>query len=172
MCVRIICISCIHSVCLPCVYVFSYIKCIYAYTLLDIYAYTHLDIRIYTFSVCVPCVYVVSCIHHDAGWLRWVGSIKLHVSFAKEPYKTDDILQKRPVIFWIDPSDSSHPICIHYHTQYVCTSSHTPCVCDVCFMYTIRVRNTLCVSHISLFMCIHYHTHYVCTWSDSYCIHE
>ena len=32
------------------------------------------------------------------GWLRLVGSIKLQGSFAKEPYKRDDILQKRPVI--------------------------------------------------------------------------
>jgi len=30
-----------------------------------------------------------------------VGSIKLCVSFAKEPYKRDDILQKRPVILSI-----------------------------------------------------------------------
>ena len=32
------------------------------------------------------------------GWLRLVGSIKLSVSFAKEPYKRDYILQKIPVI--------------------------------------------------------------------------
>ena len=32
------------------------------------------------------------------GWLRLVGSLKLQVSFVKEPYKTDDILQKRPII--------------------------------------------------------------------------
>jgi len=32
------------------------------------------------------------------GWLRLVGSLKLQVSFAKEPYKRDGILQKRPVI--------------------------------------------------------------------------
>jgi len=31
------------------------------------------------------------------GWLRWVGSIKLQVSFVKEPCKRDNILQKRPV---------------------------------------------------------------------------
>jgi len=31
------------------------------------------------------------------GWLRLVGSLKLQVSFAKEPYKRDDILQKRPM---------------------------------------------------------------------------
>jgi len=32
------------------------------------------------------------------GWLRSVGSIKSQVSSAKEPYKRDNILQKRPVI--------------------------------------------------------------------------
>ena len=32
------------------------------------------------------------------GWLRLVGSLKLRVSCAKEPYKGDDILQKRPMI--------------------------------------------------------------------------
>jgi len=31
-------------------------------------------------------------------WLWFVGSMKLYVSFAKEPYKIDDILQKRPII--------------------------------------------------------------------------
>jgi len=32
------------------------------------------------------------------GWLRLVGSLKLWVAFAKEPYKRDYILQKRPII--------------------------------------------------------------------------
>jgi len=32
------------------------------------------------------------------GWLPLVGSLKLYVSFAKEPYKRDDILPKRPII--------------------------------------------------------------------------
>jgi len=32
------------------------------------------------------------------GGLQLVGSLKLHVSFAKEPYKTVFILQKRPII--------------------------------------------------------------------------
>ena len=34
-------------------------------------------------------------------WLWLVGSIKVYVSFAKEPYKRDNILQKRPVILSI-----------------------------------------------------------------------
>ena len=33
------------------------------------------------------------------GWLRLVGSFKLYVFFAKEPFKRDYILQnKRPII--------------------------------------------------------------------------
>jgi len=35
---------------------------------------------------------------YTMGWLRLVGSLKLYVSFAKEPYKKDYILQKRPII--------------------------------------------------------------------------
>ena len=35
------------------------------------------------------------------GWIWSVGSIKVQVSFAKEPYKRDDILQKRPIILSI-----------------------------------------------------------------------
>jgi len=31
------------------------------------------------------------------GWRRCLGSLKLYVSFAKEPYKRDDNLQKRPI---------------------------------------------------------------------------
>jgi len=42
--------------------------------------------------------FLSSFIIHDMGWLRLVGSLKLQVSFAKEPYKRDDILQKRPII--------------------------------------------------------------------------
>ena len=34
-------------------------------------------------------------------WLRLVGSIKLYVSFAKELYKRDDVLQKRPIIMCV-----------------------------------------------------------------------
>jgi len=35
------------------------------------------------------------------GWLQLVGSIKLLGSFAKEPYRRDYILQKRPTILSI-----------------------------------------------------------------------
>jgi len=35
------------------------------------------------------------------GWLWLVGSIEVQVSFAKEPYKRDNILQKRRIIWSI-----------------------------------------------------------------------
>ena len=37
----------------------------------------------------------------DMGWLWLIASIKWQDSFAKEPYKRDDILQKRPIILSI-----------------------------------------------------------------------
>ena len=35
------------------------------------------------------------------GWLWLVGWIELYVWFAKEPYKRDDILYRRPIILSI-----------------------------------------------------------------------
>ena len=50
------------------------------------------------------------CKARSMGWLRLVGSLKLEVSFEKEPYKRDDILQKRPIILRSLPTSRSHPI--------------------------------------------------------------
>jgi len=48
-----------------------------------------------------------SCLQ-GMGWLRLVGSLQLYVSFAKKPYKRDDILQKGRRIK--EPANRSHPI--------------------------------------------------------------
>jgi len=61
----------------------------------ELNVYTHIDI-LYSRIVSLVFTYPYTYIH--MGWLRLVGSLKLLVSFAKEPYKADDILQKRPVI--------------------------------------------------------------------------
>jgi len=42
------------------------------------------------------------------GWLQLIGSIKSHVSFAKEPYKRDDILHN--TYNFIDPTYRGHPM--------------------------------------------------------------
>jgi len=44
------------------------------------------------------CVFYHCQSARDTGWLRLVGSLKLYVSFAKEPYKRDYILQERLII--------------------------------------------------------------------------
>jgi len=53
--------------------------------------------KYFSCHVCVIRIFNVMCMIR-MGWLRLVGSLKLQVSFAKEPYKRDDILQKRPMI--------------------------------------------------------------------------
>jgi len=44
------------------------------------------------------CAKKTECVCVSMGWLRLVGSLKLQVSFAKEPYKRDYNLQKRPIM--------------------------------------------------------------------------
>ena len=59
------------------------------------HTYTHIHTHIHTHISNIKFFFPTT---RTMGWLRWVGSLKLQVSFAKEPYKQDDILQKRPVI--------------------------------------------------------------------------
>jgi len=106
------------------VYVYIYIIYIYIYILyiyIHIYISTHACIHIYLYT-CIYIIYIytymfirgiyrhmTSCIHilnivllpFTMGWLWVVGSIKLQVSFAKEPYRRDYIVQKRPIILSI-----------------------------------------------------------------------
>jgi len=50
------------------------------------------------YNICALCFALQHmCVMTPTGWLRLVGSIKLHVSFAKEPCKRDHILQKRTI---------------------------------------------------------------------------
>jgi len=49
------------------------------------------------------------------GWLRLAGSLKLQVSFAKEPYKRDDILQDTYNLK--EPTNRGHPIRNATHTN-------------------------------------------------------
>jgi len=63
------------------------------------------------------------------GWLRFVGSLKLQISFAMQPYKIDDILQNRPIIFK-DTTNRSHPIasethCVMHPMNHMHTDTHT-----------------------------------------------
>jgi len=68
------------------------------------------------------------------GWLRLVGSLRLQVSLAKEPHKTDDILQKRfidlrSLLIVATPYTYIYVyihiyICICIRVLYVCTCAY------------------------------------------------
>ena len=101
--------------------------------------------------VCV-CVCVCECVCVDVSDLqlniRWfwsVGSIKSKVSFAKEPYKTDDILQKRPVILSI-PLTAATP---YANFSSLSSACHVcVCVCEYvcgcgCFLSAGHRANSL-----------------------------
>ena len=57
------------------------------------------------------------------GWCRLEGCLKLHVSFAKEPYKRDHILQKRPTILSGIPEMSQ---CVEIYVSFslICRLPH------------------------------------------------
>ena len=62
------------------------------------------------------------------GWLRLVGSLKLQVSFAKEPYKRDDILQKRRMIIrslLIVATPYTIAMSAMYKDMFLCIYMHT-----------------------------------------------
>jgi len=76
------------------------------------------------------------------GWRRFVGSLKLQISFAKEPYKRDYILQKRLMILrsllivatsyvsmTLKDKEPCAPIFVSIHTyiyiMYIYTHTHT-----------------------------------------------
>ena len=133
-----------ESVLQICVYVYTYIR-----TYIHVYIYTYIYIRIYT-NVFIHRIPQTNTIARETkGWLRLVGSLKLHVSFAKEPYKRDNILQKRPRILrsllivatpylW----KTGLQICI-YVCKYVCVFAYgyifiriyTVCIFACMYMY-------------------------------------
>jgi len=74
-------------------YICTYVH-MYIYTYIHICTYVH--IYIYTYIQMVN-GWGNSIHFWYMRWLRLVGSLKTEVSFAKEPYKRDYILQKRPI---------------------------------------------------------------------------
>jgi len=91
------------------------------------------------------------CDRHVTRWrmgcLQLVGSLKLQVAFAKEPYKTDDIMQKRPIIL----------------KSLLIIATPYQCVTDICdwwlISYPWSISSLLMVSRNSVDM-----THSRATW--------
>jgi len=76
----------------------------------------------------------ILCGNRAMGWLQLVGCLELLVSFAKEPYKTNEILQERPIIL---------RSLLIVATLYV--HSVFACVCVCCRMKRVCVCVCVCV---------------------------
>ena len=95
------------------------------------------------------------------GWLRLVGSLKFQISFAKEPCKRDDILQKKPMIL-----RSLLIVATPYTHTFIQTNTrinrYTQCVLK-CVCVCARARVCVCVCDVCAYVCIlaftHAHTH-------------
>ena len=60
------------------------------------YIHICIYIRVNTYMLAF---YMYLCMYtYGMGWLRLVGSLKLEVCFAKEPYKRDYILEKGSIV--------------------------------------------------------------------------
>jgi len=88
------------------------------------------------------------------GWLQLVGSIKLQVSFAKEPYKRDDILQKRPVILSILLTVAT-PYVLHHRLNMririnMCIRINMYVSINICVRVNMCIRLDVLYSHLRL----------------------
>jgi len=92
------------------------------------------------------------------GWLWLVGSLKLQVSFAKEPYKRDDILQETFHFKETTNRSCSVSLCVFclYSVRdmytFVCSYVYI-CVC------TVNIQGQRHV-YIFMFVCIYLYVHY------------
>jgi len=80
---------------------------------------------------------------------RLVGSLNLQVSFAKEPYNRDYILQKRPIIFrsLLIVATPYERIRVHMYWQ------HTATQCCSGVHESGRVRVHICQQHAATYFC-------------------
>jgi len=103
------------------IYIYIYIHiCIYAYLYVCIYIHIYLSIYI--------SIYCTARHSWAMGWwLRWVGSLKLQVSFAKYGLLYRALLQKRPMILRSLLIVAS-PYLIHTtHRPWRCLASQKSC---------------------------------------------
>jgi len=133
------------------------------------YVHTYVCTYVHKEHTCMWLAYA----HSTMGWLRIVGSLRIKVSFAKEPYKRDYILQKRPII-----SRSLLIVATPYAHMYTPTYEHVG-ICEpyvwliyahmhiYIHMYTTQ-RTHLYVAHICPQVCTYVHTHICNMYANMY----
>jgi len=104
------------------------------------------------------------------GWLRLVGSLKLQVCFAKEPYKRDNILQKRPMISRSLLIEAT-PYTYMYTNMYV--YKHIPDISmkhDICIHICIRIYVLYIYICLYVYVYIHIYIIYIHVYTYMKCI--
>ena len=96
-------------------------------------SHTHTHKHTHTHTTCAPRLIAM-------GWLRLVGSLKWQVSFAKETYKRDDILQKRRIVIVATP----YHFCLRTSRVGVASISRLlQILCLFCRVYRLFYRSLL-----------------------------
>ena len=120
-------------------------------------------------------------------WLRLVCSLKLQVSFAKEPYKRDYIPQKKPLILrsllivatpysspllpeaWLEKDKCIQTYIYFYTNLFIQTHMYiNSCVCKCIQTYIYIYDTHVCICiyiYMNLYICTYIYTHtwmYVC----------
>jgi len=131
----------------------------WAITHIYVYIYIHPNHNTYIYIYICMYIYMHTCIHTSITHMPeipqlyqtiWVGSLEAQVSFAKEPYKRDDILQKWPIIvrcLLIVAAPYQRP----YPSVYVHVYIHV-CV-SVCLWLCV------CLRFVCVFACMCAYTH-------------
>jgi len=88
-----------------CVYVFV---CVCVCVCMCVCIYSRVCVCVYICMYMYICVSTAALKCLNMGWLQLVGSLKLHVSFATEPYKREVYSTKETNIFE-KPTNRSHP---------------------------------------------------------------
>ena len=95
-------------------------------------------------------------------WLPLVGSLKLYVSFAQEPYKRDDILHKRPILLrsllmvatpYLLSRSLAKCVCVCVRVcvcVYVCVYVYVYVYASVCVCACVCVCVCVCVCHTNI----------------------
>jgi len=117
----------------------------------------------------------------DIGWLRLVGSSKLYVSFAKEPYER--LYSAKETYDFKEPTNRSHPIPnvdTYMYQIYTYTATEQVqqrgaqrvlllcmCMLDTCmYQYLVSIFDICIYIHVCTYICMYIHD--VCMYIHTY----
>jgi len=123
--------------------------------------YFYVQIHITIFKK-IKHINIYTSLRVNMGWLRLVGSLKLWVSFVKEPYKRDYVLQKRPIIL-----RSLIIVATPYVYPHTCVSKYIHVYAYIYIGMIYIYVNIWWISCTHTFICICVHIR-ICTYTHTH----